>query len=275
MENLWQVVTDVLAGLNPASYLALVLVVASLCQWAAWQFRVPSILLLLIAGFGLGQLVTPDEVLGRDVLFGAVTLAVGIILFEGSMTLRFRDVRDLGRPVLRLFTLTPLIAWSLITLTAWLLGFALELALLVGAILIVTGPTVIAPILRMLRPTRRVAALLKWEGIVVDPIGAILAVLVFQGVLLVRDGQALPLLVGSLLLTIGVAVVLGLGLGWILEQLMKRHLIPDFFARRRVYRCRDRRARGLERDSGGEWAAHGHHPRHLFGQPARTASAPR
>lgn len=228
VEILWQAVTDVLAGLNPASYLALVLVVASVCQWAAWQLRVPSILLLLIAGFGLGQLVTPDAVLGREVLFGAVTLAVGIILFEGSMTLRFRDVRDLGRPVLRLFTLTPLIAWALITLTAWLLGFALELALLVGAILIVTGPTVIAPILRMLRPTRRVAALLKWEGIVVDPIGAILAVLVFQGVLLVRDGQPLPLLIGSLLLSIVVAVVLGLVLGWILEQLTRRHLIPDF-----------------------------------------------
>lgn len=228
MEILWQAVTDVFAGLNPASYLALVLVVASLCQWAAWYLRVPSILLLLIVGFGLGQLVTPDAVLGRDVLFGTVTAAVGIILFEGSMTLRFRDVRDLGRPVLRLFTLTPVIAWALITLAAWLLGFALELALLVGAILIVTGPTVIAPILRMLRPTRRVAALLKWEGIVVDPIGAILAVLVFQGVLLVREGLPLPLLIGLLLLTIAVAVVIGLGLGWILEQLMRRHLIPDF-----------------------------------------------
>lgn len=228
MDILWQAVTDAMVGLNPAAYLALVLVVASACQWAAWQLRVPSILLLLIAGFGLGQLVTPDAVLGREVLFGAVTLAVGIILFEGSMTLRFRDVRDLGRPVLRLFSLTPLIAWAMITAAAWLLGFPLELALLVGAILIVTGPTVIAPILRMLRPTRRVAALLKWEGIVVDPIGAILAVLVFQGVLLVREGQPLPLLIGSLALTIVVAVVIGLGLGWVLEQLMRRHAIPDF-----------------------------------------------
>lgn len=228
MEFPWQAVTQFFAELHPAGYLALVLVVAALCQWAAWQLRVPSILLLLIVGFGLGQLVTPDAVLGHDVLFGAVTLAVGIILFEGSMTLRFRDVRDLGRPVLRLFTVTPLIAWAMITTAAWLLGFAIELALLVGAILIVTGPTVIAPILRMLRPTRRVAALLKWEGIVVDPIGAILAVLVFQGVMLARDGQALPILVGSLLPTIGIAVVLGLGLGIVLELLMRRHMIPDF-----------------------------------------------
>lgn len=228
MADLWQTLVETLSGMTPEAYLALVLVVAVLCQWAAWQLRVPSILLLLIVGFGMGQMVTPDEVLGHDVLFGAVTIAVGIILFEGSMTLRLRDVRDLGRPLIRLFTVTPLIAWALITLSAWWLGFPLELALLVGAILIVTGPTVIAPILRMLRPTRRVAALLKWEGIVVDPIGAILAVLVFQGVLLVRNDQGLPLLVGSMLLTVLVAVVLGLGLGWVLEQLARRHLIPDF-----------------------------------------------
>lgn len=226
--DVWLTLVNAFASIGPAGYLALVAVVAALCQWAAWELRVPSILLLLIVGFGLGQLVTPDAVLGREVLFGAVTLAVGIILFEGSMTLRLRDVRDLGRPVLRLFTLTPLIAWALITAAAWIIGLPLELALLVGALLIVTGPTVIAPILRMLRPTRRVAALLKWEGIVVDPIGAILAVLVFQGVLLVRAGQPLPLLIGSLLLTVLVAAVLGLGLGALLEVLVRKHLIPDF-----------------------------------------------
>ncbi|MCC2593538.1 cation:proton antiporter [Tessaracoccus sp. OS52] len=228
MEHIWLSLTQALATLDPAGYLAIVAVVAAVCQWLAWQLRVPSILLLLVVGFGLGQLVGPDAILGRDVLFGGVTLAVGIILFEGSMSLRLRDARDLGRPLLRLFTITVVIAWALITAAAWLLGFQLEIALLVGAILVVTGPTVIAPILRTLRPTRRVGALLKWEGIVVDPIGAILAVLVFQGVLAGRGGDALPQLVGSLALTVAVASVLGLGLGFALEQLVKRHLIPDF-----------------------------------------------
>lgn len=228
MQHYWQSLVDTVSGMDPAGYLAVVVVVAALCQWAAWQLRVPSILLLLVVGFGLGRLVTPDEILGHEVLFGAVTLSVGVILFEGSMTLRLRDVRDLGGPVLRLFTLTPMIAWALITLSAWLLGFEIELALLVGAILIVTGPTVIAPILRMLRPTRRVAALLKWEGIVVDPIGAILAVLVFQGALLVSKGQPLGQLIGSLLLTVLIAAGLGLGLGWLLEVLVRRHALPDF-----------------------------------------------
>ncbi|AQP46121.1 cation:proton antiporter [Tessaracoccus flavus] len=225
---MWTWLTEFLAGLGPAPYLALVAVVAGLSQWLAWQVRVPSILLLLLVGFGLGQLVSPDAVLGRDVLFGGVTLAVGVILFEGALTLHLRDVRGIGRPVLRLCSVTVVIAWALISAAAWLIGFDLSVALLVGAILVVTGPTVIAPILRTLRPTRRVAALLKWEGIIVDPIGAVLAVLVFQGVLLGRGGEGVPQLIGNLLLTVVIATALGAGMGWILEQLMKRHAIPDF-----------------------------------------------
>ena len=144
---------EVLRMLDPASYLAAVLAIGALVQVIAWHLRVPSILLLLVVGFGLGQLVDPEEVLGREVLFGGVSIAVGIILFEGSLSLRYKQFREVGRPVIRLCTVTPLVAWPLISLTGWLLGLPLQLALLVGAILIVTGPTVIAPILRMLRRT--------------------------------------------------------------------------------------------------------------------------
>lgn len=228
MIEIWHWLTEFLSTLGPAPYLALVAVVAGLSQWLSWQIRVPSILLLLVVGFGLGQFVTPDHVLGRDLLFAGVTLAVGVILFEGALTLHLRDVRGIGRPVLRLCSVTVLLAWALITFAAWLIGFDLLISLLVGAILVVTGPTVIAPILRTLRPTRRVSALLKWEGIIVDPIGAVLAVLVFQAVLLGRGGEAFPQLVVNLLLTVGIACVLGLGIGWILEQFIKRHWIPDF-----------------------------------------------
>jgi len=88
-------------------------VVAVIAQWIAWALKVPSILLLLVTGFFLGRLVQPDDILGRDVLFAGVNLAVGIILFEGALTLRFRDIRDLKRPVLRLSTVTVVIAWAL------------------------------------------------------------------------------------------------------------------------------------------------------------------
>jgi NhaP-type Na+/H+ or K+/H+ antiporter len=220
-------VLDVLRDLGPAPYLALVIVLAVLAQALAWRLGIPSILLLLLVGFGLGQVVAPETVLGREVLFGGVTLAVGIILFEGSLGLRFRELRELGRPVLRLCSVTVAIAWGLITLAGVLLGFAVEVALLVGAILVVTGPTVISPILRSLRPTRRVSALLRWEGIVVDPIGAILAVLVFQGVIAGRGQGTFGALMGTLGITIAIAVVLALVIGYLLEVLTVKHAIPD------------------------------------------------
>lgn len=213
---------------DPASYLALVTALGVACQVLAWAVRIPSILILLIVGFGLGQVVTPDAVLGREVLFSGVSLAVGIILFEGSLSLRLSDISDLGRSTVRLCTVTVAIAWALITLTGWLLGFPLELALLVGAVLVVTGPTVIGPILRQLRPTRRIAALLRWEGIVVDPIGAILAVLVFQAVLARTSADPVSAVLTSLGTTIVTAVLIALVLGVLLEQAIKRHLVPDF-----------------------------------------------
>lgn len=217
-----------MAAISPAEYLVLVVVLSVVCQALASRLRVPALLLLLLVGFVLGQAVDARELFGRDIVYGGVSLAVGIILFEGSLSLRFRQIRDLGRPILRLCLVTPVIAWPLITLAAWLLGFSFEIALLIGAILIVTGPTVINPILRTLRPTRRVGTLLRWEGIIVDPIGAILAVLVFQGVRAGGLGNALPSVIGTLLLSIAISIGLALVLGFLLTQIMRHHAIPDF-----------------------------------------------
>lgn len=214
--------------MTPAPYLALVLGVAVLCQLLAYRMRVPSILLLLVVGFALGQWVAPEDVLGRDLLFAGVNISVGIILFEGSLSLRFRELRGLSTAVLRLCSLTVLLAWVLITAAGIVAGLDWQLALLVGALLVVTGPTVIAPIVRQLRPTRRVSSMLRWEGIVVDPIGAILAVLVFQAVILGQPGGALATAVTTLGWTLLVSTVLTLGFGVLLEVAMRRHLIPDF-----------------------------------------------
>ncbi|WP_240474304.1 cation:proton antiporter [Intrasporangium chromatireducens] len=217
-----------LSSIGPAGYLTLVIAVSVVCQWVAWRLGIPSILLLLLVGFGIGQVVRADEVLGHDLLFDGVRLTVGIILFEGSLSLRFKQIQDLRHPVRRLCSTTVLAAWVMITAAAWLLGFDLRVALLVGAILVVTGPTVINPILRSLRPTRRVSSLLRWEGIIVDPIGAILALLVFQAVLSGEASQAFPAVLVSLGRTILVAFGLGIGLGALLEVLMRRRAVPDF-----------------------------------------------
>lgn len=219
---------DALSHLGPAGYITLIIAVSVVCQWVAWRLGVPSILLLLLVGFGLGQAVRAEDVLGHELLFDAVRLTVGIILFEGSLSLRVKQLRGLGRPVWRLCTVTVALAGTMITLTAWLLGFDVRIALLIGAILVVTGPTVINPILRSLRPTRRVSSLLRWEGIVVDPIGAVLALLVFQGVLADQNGQALAAVLTALGTTLLVAISVGLGLGVLLEVVMRRQAIPDF-----------------------------------------------
>ena len=214
--------------MSVAPYLALVLGLASAFQLIAYKLKVPSILLLLVGGFALGQVVSPESVLGRDLLFAGVNIAVGIILFEGSLSLRFRELRGLSQAVLRLCTVTVLLAWLLITAAGIVVGVGWQLALLIGALLVVTGPTVIAPIVRQLRPTRRVSSMLRWEGIIVDPIGAILAVLVFQAVILSGPEPAL----GTALLTLGrtilVATVITVVLGVALEVALRRHIIPDF-----------------------------------------------
>lgn len=219
---------DALNQLGPAGYITLIIAVSVLCQWVAWRLRLPSILLLLLVGFGLGQAVRAEDVLGHELLFDAVRLTVGIILFEGSLSLRIKQLQGLGRPVWRLCSLTVALAGAMITVTAWLLGFDPRVALLIGAILVVTGPTVINPILRSLRPTRRVSSLLRWEGIVVDPIGAVLALLVFQGILADQNGQALPAVLVALGKTLVIAFGIGLGLGALLEVLMRRRAIPDY-----------------------------------------------
>lgn len=212
--------------MDPAPYLALAVGLAVICQIASSLLKIPSLLLLLIVGFGLGQFVTPDAVLGQDLLFAGVTLSVGLILFEGALTLKVKRVRDLGRPILRLCTVTVAVAWALTTVLGILLGMDWRVALLLGAILVVTGPTVINPILRTLRPTRRVSQLLRWEGIVVDPIGAILAVLVYTAVVTFGGGLGAGLL--TLAASVAVAALSSIPLGWLLTVVLRRHLIPDF-----------------------------------------------
>ena len=220
--------TDAVSPLSLPAYLAVVVVIAVLAQWLAWAVRVPSLLLLLPAGFALGQLVTPDEVMGRDVVAAAASIGVGVILFEGSMTLRFKELRGLSGPVIRLTTVVVAIAFVLLSGAAWIVGVDPRLAVLVGAIVVVTGPTVINPILRQMRPTRRVSSLLRWEGIVVDPIGAILAVLVFQAILAGREGDTLGVIVGNALLTVGVAVGFAVPVGFVLGSAVRRHWVPDY-----------------------------------------------
>ncbi|MBE2270625.1 MAG: sodium:proton antiporter [Anaerolinea sp.] len=210
--------------------LALVIVLGITAQWLAWRIRLPSILLLLTFGFIAGPItgiLQVDTVLG-DLLFPLVSVSVGIILFEGGLALKFRDLRETGRVIRNLISIGALVTWGLTSLGAYLLlGLNPALAVQLGAVLVVTGPTVIGPLLRFVRPVGNVASILRWEGILIDPVGATLAVLVFNAILIGDLENALTPTIVTLVLTIIVGSLTGFLGARLLVFLMRRHLIPD------------------------------------------------
>ena len=130
-------------------------------------------MLLLVVGFVAGPVtgLLPPESLKGDWLFAFVSLSIGIILFEGGLSLRISELREVGKAVLNLITFGVLLTWVLVGVAAYYVaGFNLGLSVQIGAIVTVTGPTVVIPLLRHVRPTGRVGAVAKWEGITIDPI---------------------------------------------------------------------------------------------------------
>ena len=128
-----------------------------------------------------------------------------------------------------LVSIGALLTWVLTSVLGYyLFGFGWELAVLLGAILVVTGPTVIIPLLRQVRPAGQVGSILKWEGIVIDPIGAMLAVLVFEVILASGFSEATTLAVMSIIKTIFFGSMIGLAGAGVLYVLLKRHLLPDY-----------------------------------------------
>ncbi len=215
---------------TPGIGLATIIGTGIAAQWLGWRLRLPSILLLLLTGILLGPvlgILNPDAIFG-DLLLPLVSISVGIILFEGGLSLSFADLRDVGPVIRNLVTLGVLITAILVALSAWLLlGLQWKTAMLLGAILSVTGPTVIQPLLRHIRPTPRVNSILKWEGILIDPVGALLAVLVFEVLLASSEGTN-----GFHFLEFGGVLIGGALIGLfgaaILVLLFRFHQVPDF-----------------------------------------------
>ncbi|MEM0514194.1 sodium:proton antiporter [Pseudoalteromonas sp. YIC-827] len=212
-----------------AVYIAGIALCSVIAQWLAWAFRVPAILFLLLTGLLLGpatSLLKPDELLG-ELLFPVVSLSVAVILFEGALTLHFRELKGIGKVVRNLCSVGMLVTFAVISTSAYLL---LELdwrvAAVLGAVLVVTGPTVIAPLLNAMRPTQDIDRVLRWEGIVIDPIGALFAVLVFEAVMLVGQSDVFSHTLGALVTTLSVGFSLGAAAGWITSQLIRREWLP-------------------------------------------------
>jgi NhaP-type Na+/H+ or K+/H+ antiporter len=187
--------------------LGLVLVLAVGCQLLARRLRIPAIVVLLPAGFIAGIAtddVNPENLLG-DLYQPFVSLAVGVILFEAGLRLSFGEIA-LGahRVVVRLVGVGVVLTCASVAVTVALLfaGMSYGVALQIGAILVVSGPTVVLPLLAFIRPARAVRSTLKWEGVIVDPVGALLGVFVFH---LVSSGWQ-P---GEFLISMAVGVLVG------------------------------------------------------------------
>ncbi|HHO48977.1 MAG TPA: sodium:proton antiporter, partial [Desulfobacteraceae bacterium] len=184
-------------------------------QWLAWRIRLPAIVVLIASGLLLGPIsgiIEPG--LSQAELTELIGLGVAIILFEGGMDLQIGEIRRVGHGVGRLTILGPPLAWVFGTLAAhFVAGLCWEVAWVLGATLMVTGPTVILPLLRQAGLNKESASLLKWEGIVNDPLGVLLAVLTFQYFTLAGGGWVQVF--AGLGAAVGVAALLGGLGGWL------------------------------------------------------------
>ncbi|MGB5446122.1 MAG: sodium:proton antiporter [Psychromonas sp.] len=208
---------------------AAIALVSVCAQWLAWSLKVPAILFLLLTGLLLGPgfgLLNPDNLLG-DLLFPVISLSVGIILFEGALTLHFKELKGIGRVVRNLCSIGMLVTFAVLGLSAyWLLDLDWRVAAVVGAVLVVTGPTVIAPMLNTMKPVKEVDSILRWEGIVIDPIGALFAVLIFGAVTAASKGDAVINTLLALVQILTVGSLIGIFVGWFTTQLIRREWLP-------------------------------------------------
>lgn len=210
--------------------LAVIVGAGMVAQWLAWRFQLPSILALLLAGILLGPVlgvIDPDELLG-DTLFPLVSLSVALILFEGGLGLSPRELRSTGTVVRRLIT----VGLAVTFVVGWyssreIFGISNEAAIMIGAVLVVTGPTVVGPLLRFVRPSGTTGPILRTEGVLIDPIGAIAALLAFEAVLSETVDEAAFNVAWALLVTVLAGAGIGLAAAWALDTALRRYLIPD------------------------------------------------
>jgi len=205
--------------------LSLVVILSVLARLSATWMKVPAIVPLLVVGVAIGvsglDLVDPQKLLG-DALSPIVEIAVGIILFEGALGLKREELAfGVRSAVARLITLGVLITWAVASIAIdRLFDMPTPIAILIGATVIVSGPTVVLPILDFIAPEQKVRRVLKWEGIMIDPIGAIIAVVVF-GSLSNQHGHQGAFDVAEIFLSIGVGGGVGIVAAMLMIPLLK------------------------------------------------------
>ncbi len=228
--------------------LASILILGIFAQWLAWKTKVPAILPLIIIGLLVGPLstyITPNGhkwiepmykedihhgIFPGQILFYFVTLSIGVILFEGGLTLKLKELKGVGSSIGKLVSMGAFITFILSSvLTYYILGLSWSMSFLFGGLIIVTGPTVIQPILRNLTVKKDIGTLLKWEGILIDPIGALVAILVFEFIV---TGAHQSFIKEHVFQTFGQIILIGVSVGftsaYALSFAIKRKMIPHY-----------------------------------------------
>lgn len=225
--------------------LAGIIILGIVAQWAAWRLKLPAILPLLLIGLFVGPLSTlisedgtkwiepiwngEEGLFPGESLYWFVSLAISIILFEGGLTLKRDEIRNVGPVITKLISLGSLVTFIGAGFAAyWIFGLSLQISLLFSGLIIVTGPTVISPILRNVPVKRDISTVLKWEGILIDPIGALVAVLMYEFIS-VGEGAAFT---KTALIEFGKILLFGSTFGFAfahaLAFIVKRKLVPHY-----------------------------------------------
>jgi NhaP-type Na+/H+ or K+/H+ antiporter len=225
------VATETLGALNPVTAIALVGAIGEGSQWIAWRLRMPAIVLMLVAGILIGPVLGIFDP-ARDIgpLMGPmISIAVAIILFEGGLSLNFHTLQDAVGGVRRLVYIGAPLGWLMSALSLhYVAGLSWSSSAVFGGIMIVTGPTVIAPLLRTARLSRRPATLLQWEAILNDPIGALAAVLAFEVVIALNTATTASEAMLELFIGAAVATAAGVAAGIGLSRAFKRGWVPEY-----------------------------------------------
>lgn len=221
------------------------IILGILAQWVAWKTKTPAILPLILIGLFVGPvstLITEDGskwlepiwngeqgVFPGESLFYFVSLSIAVILFEGGLTLRKGEVGNIGPVIIKLISVGVVVTFFGAGLAAhFIYGFSWQISFLFSSLIIVTGPTVISPILRNIPLKTHVSSILKWEGILIDPIGALIAVLMYEFIR-VEGGQDFTM---TALTEFGKIILFGFTFGFtfahLLALLIKRNIIPHY-----------------------------------------------
>lgn len=226
--------------------LAGIIILGILAQWLAWKLKIPAILPLILIGLLVGPIAAEflsadgtkwiepiwngkEGLFPGEGLFYFVSLAIGIILFEGGLTLKMSEIKNVGPVITKLISLGSIVTFFCAAIAVhYIFNLDWELSFLFSALIIVTGPTVITPILRNIPLKKDVSTVLKWEGILIDPIGALVAVLVFEFIFVGGGGGYTK----TALIEFGKIVLFGSTFGFTFAHafdfLIKRKLIPHY-----------------------------------------------